>query len=184
MVIGPDTTHAAVKIQHPKIDGLLRRAFETDAEANLVKRLRKDGDMWHEMIKPWNGIIGGYAALSRMKSPNGWACLGPVAVHPEFQNGALSPNDEMRTYWSFGTRLIRELCDFYSFPVSTNMIDRGFPKAIVVLGKKTFYERAGFSSERAQKLISPFPIEHTLIAKAGNDMPEETLVYPDAFIES
>ncbi|MEP2947159.1 MAG: N-acetyltransferase [Lentilitoribacter sp.] len=183
MVIGPDTTHAANKSEYPKIDSLLRRAFEKDAEAKLVKRLRKDKDMWHEMIKPWNGLVGGYAALSRMKSPDGWACLGPVAVRPEFQNGALSPNNENRRYWSFGTRLVQELCLFYTMPALPNMIERGFPEAIVVLGKKSFYERAGFNSERAQKLASPFPIEHTLIAKAGDDIPEETLVYPDAFID-
>ena len=182
MVVGPDFTREATESDYDAIDELLKLAFENDAEAGIVMRLRENGDMWSEIVMPWNGVIGGYAALSRMKSPDDWACLGPVAVRPEFQNGALRTNYEMRSDWSIGTRLVRRFPDFYKFPASLDTIQNRFPEAIVVLGKKSFYQRAGFSSERAQKLISPFPIEHTLIAKAGDDIPEETLVYPDAFL--
>lgn len=56
-----------------------------------------------------------------------------------------------------------------------------FPHTIVVVGKPSFYERAGFSLGRAQQLSSPYPLSQTLIARRGDDIPEEELVYPRAF---
>ena len=53
----------------------------------------------------------------------------------------------------------------------------------VVLGKPSFYARCGFSSARAARLTSPYPIDHTLIARPGDDTPDESLLYPAAFNE-
>ncbi len=49
--------------------------------------------MWVELVAPWQGKIVGYAALSKMRAPQGWACLAPVAVLPEFQNAAAAPDN-------------------------------------------------------------------------------------------
>ena len=42
------------------------------------------------------------------------------------------------------------------------------------------YEKAGFSHKQAQGLISPYPVEHTLIAGVEG-IPVERLTYPKAF---
>ena len=67
MPIGPDFTTRARQDQHQEIRDLLVAAFGRADEAELVDRLRADGDMWFELVTPWQGVIAGYAALSRMR---------------------------------------------------------------------------------------------------------------------
>jgi putative acetyltransferase len=98
MVIGPDTLRGVTEAQFDEVDALLRDAFPTDDEARLVRQLRADGEMLYEFQKPWMGKIGGYFALSRMQAPEGWVCLAPMAVRPEWQSGKLAesnPNMEV-----------------------------------------------------------------------------------------
>ena len=174
------------------MDRLLKAAFPTDAEARLVRQLRADGNMLFESRKPWDGKIGGYYALSRMQAPEGWACLAPMAVRPEWQGGRLAernpnmevggPKDEMyRSPWRFGTRMLQELEAMFEIPLER--LPANAPETIVVLGKPSFYGRYGFSLERARKLKSPYPLEYTLILRRGEDVPEAELIYPRAFSE-
>lgn len=123
-------------------------------------------------------MIAGYAALSRMREPEGWACLAPVAVLPSMQNGAAAPKKPDGGNYHIGTRLVQELAMVSGMG---KQADR--PRTIVVLGKPGFYQRAGFSLKRARKLSSPYPIEYTLIARSSEDAPEGTLIYPSAFSE-
>ncbi len=192
MVVGPDTMRGVTEDQFDEVDALLCAAFPTDAEARLVRKLREDGDMLHEFQTPWAGKIGGYFALSRMQAPERWACLAPMAVRPEWQGGKLSennpnmtvggPKDETyRSPWRFGTRMLQHLQVLYEIPSET--YGARLPETVVVLGNPAFYGRWGFDKARAQNLISPYPLEHTLILRRGNDIPSETLIYPRAFSE-
>ena len=176
MVIGPDFTRGAESTDHDEIEALLLAAFGQPDEAVLVRRLRTDGDMWMELVKPWKGAIAGYAALARMQAPVGWACLAPLAVLPRFQRGIAAPDASQKRFYSIGSRLCSEIAMLAGRVAAT-------PHTIVVLGDNRFYERAGFSATRARKLSSPYPVEHTLIARPGDDVPEETLVYPRAFAD-
>jgi putative acetyltransferase len=179
MAIGPDvSTMRPSDVE--EVDALLRAAFPGPEEAALVRDLRADGAMVSERIVRWQGRIGAYAGISRMVAPEGWFALAPVAVLPESQNGALGRDQpEMQPYYRFGTRIVRQ--------TATDYIEHGHlfrpelkPKdgraTLVVLGKPSFYARCGFSLERAARLTSPYPVAHTLIARAGDDIPEETLV--------
>ncbi|WP_264210477.1 GNAT family N-acetyltransferase [Leisingera thetidis] len=190
MVAGPDTLTGVGEEHFDEVVALLLAAFPTDAEARLVRQLRADGDMLAEFQKPWDGKIGGYFALSRMLAPEGWACLAPMAVRPEWQDGRLAecnpnmeaggPKDEMhRRSWRFGSRMLRELAQCHEMPEGAS--GGQLPETIVVLGKPSFYGRCGFSLERAQKLRSPYPLDCTLILRRGDDLPEAELVYPRAF---
>ncbi|KPD13809.1 GNAT family N-acetyltransferase [Phaeobacter sp. 11ANDIMAR09] len=190
MVVGPDYSTDIKDAQFDEVEALLCAAFPMDAEARLVRQLRADGDMLVEIQKPWEGRIGGYYALSRMQAPEGWACLAPMAVQPEWQGGRLAernPNmdvggskDEMyRSPWRFGTRMLQELAAMYEIPLER--LPANVPKTIVVLGQPSFYSRYGFSLERAQKLQSPYPLECTLILRHGDDVPEAELIFPAAF---
>ena len=138
------------------IEALLRAAFEQQDEADLVAALRRDGAIWVEWVATTGTTIVGFAALSRMRAPDGWACLAPVAVQPEHQNQGI------------GGALTRRAAGF----------DQA--EAVVVLGDPQFYGHHGFDHARAQKLFSPYPVSHTLIA-GGARSPEATLIYPAAF---
>lgn len=180
-MIGPDFTRAASADDENEIAELLVAAFGRPGEAELVRRLRADGDMWLEMVKPWDGVIAGYAALSRMRSPEGWACLAPVAVLPRFQRAAGAPDTQQRKFYSIGTSLVSEIAQLAQSSIDLGAIGQSVPTTIVVVGRPNFYERAGFSAARAQNLVSPYAIEHTLVARPGHDVPAEQLVYPAAF---
>lgn len=170
----PGTLRPAEAGDYPEIDTVLRAAFGGTEEAFLIERLRFDGAVWHEFVMDHEGHVAGYYALTRMIAPRGWACLAPVAVRPEWQRGALARIDNGAP-WQIGTEMMRALVD------RVENRAEGLPETVVVLGEPAFYGRTGFSLERASRLRSPYPIAHTLIARAGTDSPDETLVYPAAF---
>lgn len=181
MPIAPDFTRPLRADEHDEIDNLLVAAFGRADEADLVRRLRADGDMWHEFVKPRGGVLAGYAALSRMRGPLGWACLAPVAVLAEFQRGAGARDPSQRHADAIGTRLVNEIVSATHRARDLAVAGHSFPETVVVLGKPSFYERAGFSLERARNLVSPYDIGHTLIARPGVDAPSDKLLYPLAF---
>ena len=60
-------------------------------------------------------------------------------------------------------------------------LDGAEPTTLVALGKPSFYTRCGFSQTRAAALTLPYPIQNTLIARPGDDIPNMRLIYPTAF---
>ena len=145
--------------EEPAVEALLTRAFDGSEEARLVEALRRAGAMAGEMVVPGEDGPVGYYALSWMEAPKGWLCLAPVAVDPARQGQGI------------GRRMIGQLSEWA----------RLSQQVIVVLGDVPFYERAGFSQARAARLNSPYPVEHTLLAGPGEDVPEARLIYPRAF---
>lgn len=87
MVIGPDTVREPRRDEFDEIHDLLVAAFDTPAEAKLVRQLCNDGAMAIELVKPWEGKVGAYVALTRMQAPEGWLCLAPIAVRPNGKMG-------------------------------------------------------------------------------------------------
>lgn len=181
MVIGPDVSEMR-REDAEEVDALLRAAFDGPDEAGLVRQLRADGAMVSERIIRWQDRIGAYAGISRMAAPEGWFCLAPVAVLPDWQGGALGRDRPgMQAHFHLGTRIVRETVEIFASRPVRDVTDRGLVPTLVVLGKPSFYARCGFSLERAVRLTSPYPVDHTLIARPGEDVPEATLVYPAAF---
>ena len=184
MAIGPDV-RSAQPADFDEIDALLRAAFDGPDEAELVRRLRADGDMGWEVVVRLGDVIAGHVALSRMREPEGWGCLAPLAVLPRFRNGAgAPPGMRGRRHYRLGTRLARYMVDIgrdFAWRADRAACLPDFPAAIVVLGSVPFYESAGFSAARARNLRSPYPVAHTLLAGPGDDAPEATLAYPPAF---
>jgi putative acetyltransferase len=145
--------------EEAEVEALLAAAFGGDQEVRLERQLRRAGAMAGESVVPADGRIVGYFALSWMDSPNDWLCLAPVAVLPAWQRRGT------------GRRMIGMLSEWA----------RLAGQYVIVLGDVGYYSKAGFSAERAAKLKSPFPIEHTLLAGPGEDVPERSLIYPEAF---
>lgn len=155
----PDHAREMRKGEEDAVDALLKAAFETDAEANLVKALRKSGQIAGETVLPMGDRIVGYYALSKMVAPKKWLCLAPVAVAPDVQGRR------------FGSRMMGVLAEWARLSKST----------VVVLGNVPFYERAGFSAQSAAKLTSPYPLSNTMLAGCPDKTPSETLIYPKPF---
>jgi putative acetyltransferase len=145
--------------EEPAVRDLLLRAFDGPAEADLVEGLRRAGDIAGEVVLPFQGGVVGYYALSRMRAPEGWLCLAPVAIAPDWQGSG------------HGRRMIGMLAEWA----------RRSETYVVVLGQVPFYTRAGFDAERAARLSSPYPVAQTLLAGPGDEVPEATLIYPKAF---
>jgi len=181
MVTGPDVSEMRSE-DAGEVDRLLRAAFPGPEEAALVRQLRADGAMASERIIRWQGRIGAYAGISRMIAPEGWFCLAPVAVLPDWQGGALGREwPGLEADFRFGTRIVQSCVRMFVEGPIRGVTERGLTPTLVVLGEPSFYARCGFSRERAARLTSPYPISHTLIARRGEDIPEDVLVYPTAF---
>ena len=156
----PDHFRIPRPADHPAIDALVTLAFGGPAEACLVRALRDEGVMEAEFVMANDaGAIIGHLALSRLVAPAGWLALAPVAVHPDWQGRRI------------GSRFVAG--------VARLMAIKG--QSVVVLGKPSFYARAGFSLPRAAALAAPYPNDHLLILRPGEDVPAEALIYPAAF---
>jgi putative acetyltransferase len=138
------------------IDDLLIAAFAGVEEARLVDLLRDEGAMVTELVAEDDGLVA-YAALSRMKAPEGWLALAPVGVFPTRQKTGIA------------AQIIRAL-----------LFDALSP--VVVMGKPSYYERFGFSVSSACDLRSAYPLAYTAIYPADTPVPSGTeLIYPRAF---
>lgn len=162
MVIGPDYMRAMRTAEADQVDALLRQAFADDSEARLVRDLRAAGQIEMELVLPWEGEVLGYLALSRLVAPQGWLALAPVAIAPAWQGRRL------------GARLVAMTMKLVAIRA----------QSVVVIGKPSFYARAGFSVVRAAGLRTPYPAQVTGFAGPGDDAPQAEVTYPDAFARS
>ncbi len=111
------------------IDRLLKHAFPTDAEADLVMRLRENSKLTLSLVACTDeGEVIGHALFSPV-TLNGedlsWQGLAPLAVHEDYRRRGI------------GAQLIKEGFD--------SLRDFGYP-ACVVLGDPEYYARQGFES--------------------------------------
>ena len=75
---------------HGAIRALVRHAFGRTDEADLIERLRGDGDVLVELVAATDTAIQGHVLYSRLAIERGGgrieaAALAPVAVLPAFQ---------------------------------------------------------------------------------------------------
>ena len=129
---------------HATIRTVIRHAFEQTDEANLVERLRADGDALVELVAASDIAIQGHILYSPLAIVRGGetlraAALAPVSVLPAFQKIGL------------GGELIR----------AGNARCKALGCiAVVVLGHAEYYPRFGFSAALAESLQAPFSGPH------------------------
>lgn len=150
---GPDSFRAARANDDEAIDALLRAAFGGAGEAALMRRLRAEGLVDTEVVMVWGGQVVAHLALSRLTAPAGWLALAPVSVAPEWQGRRL------------GSRLLAGVMKLAA-------IRR---QAVVVVGKPSFYSRAGFRFGTG--MSAPYPPE--VVGVFGGEAAD--VVYPEAF---
>ncbi|MEZ8101408.1 GNAT family N-acetyltransferase [Vibrio bivalvicida] len=118
------------------IDRLLKSTFETEAEANLVMKLRENSRRTLSLVACNDeGVVVGYVLFSPVTlegSDLNWQGLAPLAVEEKYRNQGLAAEMVKE-----GLSSLREF---------------GYP-ACVVLGNPAYYSRFGFidSEERQMR---------------------------------
>jgi putative acetyltransferase len=128
----------------PAIRQILRHAFARDDEANLVERLRADGDVLVELVSGDDIALQGHIlysplAIERPGATLAAAALAPVSVLPAFQRSGI------------GVALIE------AGNARCAALDLS---AIIVLGRADYYPKFGFSARVAESLQAPFSGPH------------------------
>jgi len=126
---------------HAAIRSVLKGAFPSAAEADLIEALRTDGAMLCELVNEAEGAVDGYVAASAMQAPAGTAGLGPVAVSTAAQG------------LGKGSALIR---------AALSRLHEDRWRAVFVLGEPGFYGRFGFFARMAEAFESPYPKEFVM----------------------
>jgi putative acetyltransferase len=155
--------------EHDEIAVIIERAFTEEFgrsnEAELVRRLRADGDVLFELVAEAEGQLVGHILFSRLWADRAslFAAMAPVSVRPGLQR--------MGT----GGVLIRagvDLCKAFG------------ASGVVVLGHPAYYPKFGFTAAAAAHITSPYAGSPSFMALALEDGAFDapvTLVYPDAF---
>ena len=140
------------------IRAMLVAAFPTPDEADLVDRLRADGDILLEWTAQIDDEIVGSVQYSplRIARASGQtlaAALAPLAVHPDHQRRGL------------GSRLVEA-----TLPL---LRTRGDLESVVVLGHPAYYPRFGFSADAAAATLNdPFDAGHAfMVLPLTQDVP-------------
>ena len=126
------------------IDNLLKGTFDTEAEANLVMKLRENGRRTLSLVACSDeGEVIGHLLFSPVTvdgQDDNWQGLAPLAVKPECQRQGV------------GLALMEEAKDM--------LAELGYPVA-VVLGHSDYYPKAGFvkASEHGLRCAWPVPDE-------------------------
>lgn len=149
----------------PSIRAIVEAAFGQPDEADLVERLRADGDVMFELVEEDAGEVIGHILYSRLwaDSVNLYAALAPLAVRPDRQRDGV------------GKRLTA---------ASIETAKEFGAQAVIVLGHPKYYPKFGFTTDAAAKVKSPYsgsPAFMALALEAGA-LDEPVLVaYPNAF---
>jgi putative acetyltransferase len=127
----------AVSGDWPAIHAVETAAFGRPDEADLVDRLRADGDAMVELVAVEVGEVVGHILFSPLATDTGaaFAALAPVAIQPDRQKDGLGG-----ALIEAGIAACRDL----------DIV------AIILLGHPSYYPRFGFSAEGARKVAAPF----------------------------
>lgn len=122
------------------VAALLCAAFGGDAEARLVRDLRRDGDLLLALVAEDAGGIVGYIAFSPVVGLGmSAAALAPLAVLPERQRGGIGRTlVERGLAWLAGEGL----------------------RLVFVLGDPAYYSRFGFAAGTAWPFRTPYDGPH------------------------
>lgn len=122
------------------IQRVVAAAFDRSDEAELVTRLRKDGDVLTELVAVEDGQVIGHVMFSRLELVGTFETLPAAALAPL----AIAPGRQRQGHGAALSRAGLEACR-----------DQGLAAA-VVLGHPDYYPRFGFTAAASAKLQAPF----------------------------
>ncbi|MCT8970821.1 GNAT family N-acetyltransferase [Microbaculum marinisediminis] len=145
---------------------VISAAFDSELEAKLIDKLRKDGDLVLSLVAEKDGKIVGYAGFSRLRiegSDNRATALAPVAVARCYQRRGV------------GTALVRD---------GIGRLEEAGEDLVFVLGDPPYYKRFGFDSRIASHYCAQWsgPAFMALALEPGGQATHRPqVVYPAAF---
>jgi predicted N-acetyltransferase YhbS len=150
-----------------QIAAMMERAFlghpySDGDEADVIARLRDDGDLLLSLVAATQDQVIGQASYSAAQLSNkeeGWMVLGPIAVDPDFQGEGIG-----RTLIEHGEQAMRNMG----------------AKGITVLGDPAIYARFGFAQHTPMKLDGALG-EYLQVKSFGAEIPSATITYARAF---
>ena len=153
---------------HDAVDAVITAAFGQRDEADLVERLRRDGDILFEQIATHGDAVLGHILFNRLPviRANGSviaaASLAPLSIRPDCQGRGI------------GADLVGAGLD--------ECRKRRIP-GIIVLGDPEYYQRFGFSAAAARPLAAPFPGPHFMAIELDSGAFKDggKVRYPAAF---
>ena len=131
-------------------------------EAQIVRQLRKDGDLRLSIVAENNGKIVGHVAFSPIAiggRHDDWFGLGPIAVRPDMQRRGIGS--------ALVTRGLTEL-------------RAAGAKGCALVGTPAFYERFGFKSD-GMIVFRGLPARLVQRLVFVGDVPSGVLAYAQAF---
>jgi putative acetyltransferase len=144
------------------IHEVVESAFRRKDEADLVDRLRNDGDGVISLVAAEDIEIVGHVLLSKMTAPFRALGLAPVSVRPHRQRSGI------------GSQLIRSALE---------QAKAQRWQAVFVLGDPRYYGRFGFAAALASGFKSPYAGPYLMALTLGADLPvtEGSIDYAPAF---
>ena len=131
------------------ISDVLRPAFPTEQEAQLVERLRRNHRLLISLVAEVDGMVAGHIALSAIKiegtTSSAGVGLAPLSVRPELQRRGL------------GAQLVREGL------TACQGAGVGF---VVVLGAPEYYQRFGLRNASLFGLENEYGADDAFMALA------------------
>lgn len=134
------------------IHRVVEAAFQQSMEADLVDRLRADGDAVISLVAEEDGEIVGHVLFSPMSAPFPALGLAPVSVLPGRQNQGI------------GSVLIRE---------GLKRAESRGCRVVFVLGEPAYYRRFGFDPALAAGFASPYAGPYLMALALDGKMPAE-----------
>lgn len=132
------------------IRAIVTAAFERAAEAELIERLREDGDAALSLVAAEAGEVVGHVLFSPLTAPFRALALAPVSVAPEWQRR------------SIGGALIR---------AGLARAARDGWEGVFVLGDGDYYRRFGFDPGLAARFRCPYAGPHLMALALDGELP-------------
>lgn len=146
------------------IRSVVGAAFPHENIAELVDRLRANGDAEISLVAVERGEIVGHVMLSRLRAELHALGLGPLAVAPTHQRRGI------------GGLLVSKALE---------QAAGAFWEIVFVLGDPNYYARFGFDLTLARGFTSPYAGEHFMARGLGKTLrlTSGKVDYPPAFAE-
>lgn len=144
------------------VRALVTAAFGSEDEADLIDRLRADGDAALSLVAEHGGQIVGHVLFSPMLAPFGALGMAPVSVAPSHQREGI------------GSRLIE---------AGLKRAQHEGWQGVFVVGDPQYYRRFGFSADAAQGFDCVYAGPHLMALALCGGLPETTgeIAYAPAF---